>query len=245
LKKQGNVLGGASDKGKPGTDVAVASGSDILSVADIAKRLKTWLPDLQGDTCERLAIYHAELLKFNRTVNLISANTVKVADSVHVADSIFASRIAEKSAVDGQPVYDFGSGNGCPGLIYAILYPARKIILVDRDQRKMEFCKHVGSTLRLANLSVLTKGVEEIPSGTVVNAISRGFAPFSKSLILCRKSFRKGGRFFHLKGDGWANELASMPSQVFSHWSPSLVGQYRLPEVKTEMFVVMTEKTAE
>jgi len=79
----------------------------------------------------------------------------------------------------------------------------------------------------------------------VKNVIARGFAPFSKALILCRKQFAKGGRFFHMKSDGWATELAAMPSQVFSHWTPSLLGNYRLPEVKIEMYVVLTEKTGE
>ena len=245
MKKHGSGLGETALKAKPDVGVAVIGGSDTLSVGDIAKRLKNWIPKVADDSCEKAAIYHAELLKFNKTLNLISANTVKTADSVHVADSMFASLIVEESAVAGHAIYDFGSGNGCPGLIYAILYPARKVFLVDRDQRKMEFCKHVGAMLKLGNLSVLTKGIEEIPNGSVVNAIARGFAPFSKALLTCRKNFPKGGRFFHMKSDGWANELASMPSQVFSHWSPSLLGQYRLPEVKSEMFVVMTEKIAE
>lgn len=212
---------------------------------DAAARLKEWFPNLTPDIIEKLVAYYDELLKFNKSVNLIAASTVKNADAVHIGDSIFACQIIEKAISNAEPIYDFGSGNGCPGIVYAILYPARKVVLVDRDVRKMEFCKHVGSVLKLQNLSVLQKGIEDLPNGSVMNVVARGFAPFSRALLICRKQVAKGGRFFHMKGDGWANELAQMPSQVFSHWGPHLLGQYRLPEVKTDMFVVMTEKLAD
>ena len=48
-----------------------------------------------------------------------------------------------------------------------------------------------------------------------------------------------------MKGDGFANELANVPSQIFSCWSPSLIGQYRLPETSTSLAVIMTEKIAD
>jgi 16S rRNA (guanine527-N7)-methyltransferase len=214
--------------GKPTPPVAP------VEVVDVDKRLKTWFPEMPAGTIARLVTYHTELLRFNKTINLISASTVKNADSVHVADAVLASKFITPSLVAGKPLYDFGSGNGCPGVIY-----------VDRDERKMEFCKHVASAMKLENVSILVKGVEDIESNAVSNAISRGFAPFSRALLLCRKQFPKGGRFFHMKSDGWANELAQLPSQVFTHWTPSLLGQYRLPETTTEMYVVMTEKTSD
>lgn len=212
---------------------------------DVASRLKSWFPDLTPEVIEKLVGYHSELLKFNKSINLIAPSTVKTADAVHIGDSVLACQIIEKAMTNAEPIYDFGSGNGCPGVVYAILYPTRKVVLVDRDQRKMEFCKHVGGVLKLQNLSVLQKGIEDLPNGSVTNVVARGFAPFSRALLMCRKQVVKGGRFFHMKSDGWANELAQMPSQVFSHWGPHLLGQYRIPEVKTEMYVVMTEKLAD
>ncbi len=111
MKKQGSGLGSVAEKSKAGAGPAVVVSSDTLSAADIAKRLKGWFPDLSDEVCEKAGAYHSELLKFNKTINLISPNTIKNADSVHVADSIFAARIIEKSALAGHPIYDFGSGN--------------------------------------------------------------------------------------------------------------------------------------
>ncbi len=208
----------------------------------VAKRLSGWFPDLAPEILGRLTIYHENLLKFTKAVNLISANTIKNAEAVHVADAVMASQILVGSLVPGKPIYDFGSGNGCPGIILAALYPERSVILVDRDKRKMEFCKHVVSAMNLKNVTCDPLDVEEITDNSVHNGIARGFAPFTKALIMCRKQFVKGGRFLHLKTDGWANEMAQMPSQVFTHWSPSLIGKYRIPESNADLAIVMTEK---
>ncbi len=194
---------------------------------------------------ERLATYTRELLKANKTVNLISATTIKTAETVHFADSVIAARLIEKNMVPGAPLYDFGSGNGLPGLVFAILYPQHKVVLVDRDQRKLEFCKGLVSALRLTNVTVQLLSVEDLPDASVKNAVGRGFAALSRAMIVARKPLSKGGKFFHMKGDGWANELAQVPSQLFTFWSPSLLGQYRVPDSTTELAVVVTTKIAD
>lgn len=210
-----------------------------------SERYKRWFPDLNKLEIERLVIYTGELLKFNRTVNLISPTTVKNAESVHIGDAVLASKLIGPALLGQDPVYDFGSGNGIPGIIFASLFSERSVILIDRDQRKMEFCKHVIAAMGLSNVTIKVEGIESLKAGSVRNAMARGFAPLSKSLLAARKQFPRGGRFLHLKSDGWANELASLPSQLFTHWSPSLLGKYRLPESTTELFVVLTEKTAD
>lgn len=217
----------------------------VLEKVDFFAKFNVWFPDLSAASIDRLFIYYFELLRFNKTINLISLSTVKNAESVHVADAVFASRLILPAMNGEGPLFDFGSGNGCPGLVFAALNPLRPVVLVDRDSRKLEFCKHAASAMGLKHLTVLESSVEELESQSVKFAVARGFAPFSRSLLLCRKQFIKDGRFFHMKSDGWANELAQMPSQVFSHWTPSLLGQYRLPEIMSEMFVVITDKISE
>lgn len=208
-------------------------------------KLKKWFPDLSDDQIERLVIYLRELTRFNKSLNLVSPLTIKNAESVHVADCVYAAQYIRPQLDLSEPLYDFGSGNGCPGVLIAALYPEVKVILIDRDHRKMEFCKHVIHAMGLSNVEVQVKSVEEFQPASVKQAVARGFAPLSKALIKYRTKFPKGGKFFHMKGDGWANELASLPSQIFSHWTPSLIGKYKIPENAAEMFVVLTEKIAD
>jgi 16S rRNA (guanine527-N7)-methyltransferase len=208
-------------------------------------RMRQWFADLDPDTHKKLSRYFSELVRFNKAINLVSPNTLKTAASVHFADSLLAGRIVLKSLHPNHPLYDIGSGNGFPGLVLAIVKPDLKIILVERDSRKAEFLKAVGSNLKLQNLEVKNSDVEDLEHGSLVNVVSRGFAPMHKALLMTRKQVAKGGRYFHMKSDGWATETAAVPSQLFSYWSPSLLGQYRLPETSNDMAVVLTEKIAD
>ena len=208
-------------------------------------RLSEWFPNLKAKDVEKLLIYLVELNKFNKAVNLVSPNTLAVADAVHLSDAIYAQQIIVPRLIPNKPVYDFGSGNGIPGLILGILNPTVLVVLVDRDERKLEFCKHVASLVGAENVSTLKKSVDALPAKSVWNAVSRGFAPLGRALLVSRKQVPAGGRFFHLKGDQWASELSQVPSQLFSLWQPSLIGEYRLPDNGAEMGVVLTDKTAD
>ena len=83
------------------------------------------------------------------------------ADAVHILDAIRAWKLIEQHIPPGSVVYDFGTGNGLPGLLSAALSPDRQFRLVDRDQRKMEFCKHLGSTLKLSNVAYLCMDIKD------------------------------------------------------------------------------------
>lgn len=208
----------------------------------ISENLGKWFPQLPPGAISGFGDFHTELVKFNKTINLVSEASLYHTDTIHFGDSILACQMIEKNLVAGAPLYDFGSGNGFPGLVFATLFPKIKVIMVERDLRKAEFLKHMISILKVSNATVQASTVEGIAERSVKNAMARGFAPLHRALLICRKQFSAGGKFFHLKGDGWANELGAVPSQLFSFWSPSLLGQYKLPDNSAELSVVITEK---
>lgn len=205
-------------------------------------RIKTWFPEIDEKTHESLYKYFSELQKFNKVVNLISPKTVLHADAVHFADSILASRAVSKKVNKSVYLYDIGSGNGFPGLIYAILNPDQKMALVDSDERKCEFMKHVADTLGLSGVVVQNKKVELLPSNTIEQAICRGFAPLPKALLTLRKAVKKGGIVYHMKAEEWAMEVSQIPTQLCSIWQPALEAEYKLPIGDIKMFVVKTTK---
>jgi 16S rRNA (guanine527-N7)-methyltransferase len=211
----------------------------------LEEKLVKWFPNLAAIELELLGRFEAELLKFNKTINLISPNTIKTLDVVHFADCIQACDLIFKKLHPDAPLYDFGSGNGFPGIIFGILYPSVNVILVERDARKAEFLKHCRSYLGLQNVEVRVMDVKDLPKGSIKNVMARGYAPLHKVMILNRHQLVIGGRFFHLKSDAWAQELAGVPSQVFTVWTASLVGSYKLPETGAPMAVVITEKVTE
>ena len=220
--------------------------SDLIPNKEaVATRLEGWFPELKKNVVADLCEYHAELMRVGKALNLIAPSTVVKAESIHFADSLLASNLIFKSLVAKQAVYDVGSGNGFPGLVMAITHRDTKFVLVERDTRKVEFLKLVVAKLKLDNVRVEPISFEQIQPNSVHNLVSRGFAPITKALLVARRPMAKGGRFFHLKGDSWSTELAGVPSQVFSVWTPSLLGQYKVPDINAEMAVVLTEKISD
>ncbi|WP_374076519.1 16S rRNA (guanine(527)-N(7))-methyltransferase RsmG [Bdellovibrio bacteriovorus] len=207
-------------------------------------RIDEWFPDLSPEVKSRLKTYHEELLKFNRTLNLISPKTLFVADALHFSDSILASRTIYSSNTKIDKIFDLGSGNGFPGMVFAILYPQVQVVLVEIDQKKCEFLRHLAGVLKLSNVTVENKNVDAFPDGSMQYTMARGFASISKAILITRKIVPKGGVFYHLKSEEWGIEVGEIPTQLCSIWSPSLVGEYKLPVGAVKFSVVKTDKIA-
>ncbi len=214
------------------------SGSDAIT---IHWRIDQWFPDLSPDIKSKLKKFHEELLKFNKTLNLIGVKTIPMADAIHFADSILATQLLKKE-IKQNDVYDFGSGNGFPGIVMAIMMPEKKIHLVEIDTKKAEFLKHLIAQLDLKNTDVLIRSVEALPADSVQCAVSRDFGPLSKAILMTRKVFAVGGVYYHLKGEEWATEIADIPTQLCSFWQPGLLGEYKLPIGEVRFAVVRTDK---
>ncbi len=204
-------------------------------------RIPQWFPQLDGVLAEQLRLYHSELLKFNVRLNLVSRSTEREADEIHFADCILAGLALSKVKLD-KPVYDLGSGNGLPGLVMALMRPDSQFLLVESDSRKCEFLKHMIAVLNIRNCRVLNVRLETLKSSEMSLAMSRGFANISKTLLAVNKCFTKGGRFYHLKGSNWGTEIAAIPTQIISLWSPELVSEYSLPDTQARRSVVCTTK---
>ncbi len=204
-------------------------------------RIDQWFKFLPANALLSLKKFHELLLKYNDKLSLISAKTVFHADNIHFADSILANEIVFKDQQISE-IYDFGAGNGFPSLIFAILNPNVKIKAVEVDQRKCEFMKIAKAAVGATNFEVLNVQVESLPNDSVKVAVSRAFAPLSKALLLTRRPFAAGGTYYHMKSEEWSNEVSELPTQLCTFWTPSLVGEYKLPAGEIKYAVVKTVK---
>jgi len=85
-----------------------------------------------------LAIYKQELLKWNERVNLIGPEARENLDA-HIDEALAAAEILKPRG----EVLDFGSGGGLPAIPMAIVSPESRWHLVEADQKKWAFLKHV------------------------------------------------------------------------------------------------------
>ena len=94
---------------------------------------------------DRLALYKSELLKWNAKVNLIGPEATEHLDE-HIAEAVAAARILKPQG----EVMDFGSGGGLPAIPMAIVSPSARFHLVEADQKKWAFLKHVARECALS-----------------------------------------------------------------------------------------------
>jgi len=196
---------------------------------DAEWRLRELCPNLSDDILSALRIYHLELLRFNQTLNLVSNFTEKNADIIHFYDSVKACEFVIGETPQAKEIFDFGSGNGFPGIVMAILRPQVKVNLVDSDERKCEFLKHIVARAQLTNVKVMQMKVEDVKTSEPAIVITRAFANLARTLLLSNKILKKDSRVYSLKGPDWFSELASLPNQLCSTWNTEMAYEYELP----------------
>lgn len=204
-------------------------------------RIPQWFPDLNETVLETLKKFHDELVRYNTKINLIGRATERDSDEVHFADSVLGGRLILSKLTEGT-IYDIGSGNGLPGVALAIMKPGLKVVLLESDTRKSEFLKHVVHLLGLSDIEVMNQRLESLPPGSISAGVSRGFASLTKAVLLGNRVFGLNSQYFHMKTSTWSREVAEIPSQVCSTWSPELVGEYALPASQARRAVVCTTK---
>jgi 16S rRNA (guanine527-N7)-methyltransferase len=87
---------------------------------------------------DALALYKSELLKWTAKVNLIGPEARAHLDE-HIAEAVSAAAILQPKG----EVMDFGSGGGLPAIPMAIVAREARFHLVEADQKKWAFLKHV------------------------------------------------------------------------------------------------------
>jgi 16S rRNA (guanine(527)-N(7))-methyltransferase RsmG len=85
-----------------------------------------------------LDLYRSELLKWTAKVNLIGPEAQEHLDE-HIAEAVTAAEILRPVG----NVLDFGSGGGLPAIPMAIVAPEARFHLVEADQKKWAFLKHI------------------------------------------------------------------------------------------------------
>ena len=161
---------------------------------------------------EAIQTYSKLILKFNPVLNLISPKDIANLQSKHISDSIESSRIFMDICDQSieYSVFDLGSGNGTPGIVWAILNPHIQHSLVEIDQRKAEFLRHCSRELGLSNVQVINKDFKAVdyPSNTVITA--RAFMNLNK--LFSPGSIVLNFPCYLLKGSTWNTELDGIES---------------------------------
>lgn len=137
--------------------------------------MKHPIPALAPDPVRdaRLAAYRDLLLRWNATINLVSAKTAAEIDRRHIADSLQLVALLPARGI----IADLGSGGGLPGIVIAAALPDRVVHLVESDRRKAAFLIEAAGTLKLPHVTIHARRIEQATLPPVAAVTARALAP--------------------------------------------------------------------
>ena len=164
------------------------------------------------ETYKKLCVFQKTLFKWQKSINLISKNTIKNTWERHFLDSAQLYKFVR--GIEGN-IIDFGSGAGFPGLVLAIM-GKKNIHLVESDYKKCVFLKEI-AMLTETDITIHNCRIEELSFINVDLITCRALAPLSKLIeyveIFINKSFgenQKSPKLLFLKGKSYYSEVIEL-----------------------------------
>jgi len=160
------------------------------------------LPD---GAVDRLLDYRELLERWNSAYNLTAVRDANEMVSRHLLDSL-----AILPYVHGRTLADLGTGPGLPGIPLTIAEPAREVLMVDSNGKKVRFLREAIRSLKLVNAKALQSRVEDV-EGTFECVTARAFASLADMLGWGGHLLAPGGVWLAMKGKHPAEELDGVP----------------------------------
>jgi len=189
---------------------------------------------LSADQRDRMLVFLALLLRWNRTYNLTAVRDVREMVTKHLLDSL-----SVYPHLFGERVLDLGTGPGLPGIPLAVAAPARVFYLLDSNSKKTRFVRQAAMDLGLRNVVVIHARMESyLPDKKFATIVSRAATSFSNLSTVAESLLARPGRLLTMKGRRPdANELRRLePSpvnlKIHRLEVPFLVGERHLVEAR-------------
>lgn len=153
----------------------------------------------------KLEAYKDLLLEWNKVMNLTA-----ITEDEQIWEKHFYDSVTPFLNEEFETLCDVGSGAGFPGVPVQILWPEKKITLVEPLQKRCKFLNEVKDRLGLDNLTVINARAEDYAADhreSFDTASARAVARLALLLELTAPLIKKGGRLIALKGRTAMEEL--------------------------------------
>ena len=168
--------------------------------------------EVPQDFFENIKKYKEHLLKWNKIHNLTGAK-----DAATIDDFIFDALYPVTFLPPVKSLLDIGTGAGFPGMILAFALPQTKVTLVEPLTKRASFLQFIKADLKLQNIRVVKKRVEDMESEIFELITSRAVTD-TKMLLELSKNFRDtNSMLLFYKGEKVFDELQesnNMPYKI-------------------------------
>ncbi len=211
---------------------------------------------------ERLLLYMAEMLEWNKSRNLSGLRDPETVIEKHLIDCLFLAQFLEglmgsgnddgSKGSDRVRLVDVGSGAGLPGVVVGLFLSERpvSITLIEATGKKVAFLRHVLPLVGLEEIEVIHGRAEDLANTVELRerfdfAFARALAEMRVLMELCLPFIRVGGVFVGMKGQAVDQEMTLCEKAM-----ATLGGafhryvKYKLPYSAVERSLVVVSKTA-
>lgn len=162
---------------------------------------------ISSDAQKQLKEYRSHVIKWNRKISLVSR-----ADPENILDRLINDSLTSNQFLPPEinNLVDIGSGAGLPGVPLAIVNPQRRVILIERSEKKFNFLKNAASRLGLTNLDVINAeySPEHLPEEGITAVTTLGVGQYIVLIDSLRHKLTGGGGFLFFVNKDFAAELA-------------------------------------
>lgn len=129
-----------------------------MSIQPIISAIHELFEDINPTQWRQLERYASFLHEKNQVMNLTAIDDLEGIYEKHFYDSLLMLSTLD----DFETLCDLGTGAGFPGVVVAILYPHRKITLVEPLKKRCIFLQELLEKLELENVQIINRRGEDL-----------------------------------------------------------------------------------
>ena len=174
--------------------------------------------NVSRETFEKFIIFKKTIIKWQKSINLISNNSLEDIWVRHFLDSAQLYRFTKNFHGN---IVDLGTGAGFPGLILAMM-GHKNIHLVESDQKKCTFLREV-AMMTETDVIIHNKRIENLEFYDAELVVARALAPLNKLIDYTEALTKKSSgsqnfpKMLFLKGNSYKKEILELDkSEIFS-----------------------------
>lgn len=185
----------------------------------------------------QLAEFYSLLMKEQGRNNFTRLMTLKDVGLKHFLDSLLVTQLTKLQF----PLMDMGTGPGLPGIPLKIFYPEEKILLAEGVQKRVEFLKKVRESMKLKNLDIIGRNIDETFVYPLQGVITRAVEDASNSMRNISHCLEVGGRLYLMKGPGADPEL-KLAESMSEYYKLVEDHHYEIPQTPHKRRLLVFEK---
>jgi len=152
--------------------------------------------------------YANELLRWNKAYNLTAVIDLESVVARHLLDSLSILPWLQSGLT-----LDVGTGAGLPGIPLAIARPTQSFVLLDSNDKRMRFLRHIVRLLSLSNVDLVTARAEQWHTDeSLQQVVTRAFAPLPRQLEWCGSLLQQGAVLLAMTGKNDPEQLRNWPA---------------------------------